>query len=89
MIFRSPMLLNALLLTLANLAMRGVTMLFQAYLTGQLGAAGIGLLQLILTVNAFAVTVGTSGLRVAAMYLSAEEYSTDKHLCIQKLYKAS
>lgn len=74
MIFRLPMLLNALLLTLANLAMRGVTMLFQAYLTGQLGAAGIGLLQLILTVNAFAVTVGTSGLRVAAMYLSAEEY---------------
>ena len=69
---------SALLLTLANLAMRGVTMLFQVYLTGQVGAAGIGLLQLVLTVNAFAVTIGTSGLRVAAMYLSAEEYGLQR-----------
>lgn len=65
---------STLLLTLANLAMRGVSMLFQVYLTGQIGAAGIGLLQLILTVHCFAITLGTSGLRVAAMYLSAEEY---------------
>lgn len=68
------MLRSALLLTLANLAMRGVTMLFQVYLTGQVGAAGVGLLQLIMTVHSFAVTVGTSGIRVAAMYLSAQEY---------------
>ena len=65
---------STLLLTLANLVMRGVSMLFQVYLTGQVGAAGIGLLQLIMTVHAFSITVGTSGLRVAAMYLSAEEY---------------
>lgn len=65
---------STLLLTLANLAMRGVSMLFQVYLTEQVGAAGIGLLQLILTVHAFSITIGTSGLRVAAMYLSAEEY---------------
>lgn len=65
---------RTLLLTLANLAMRAVSTLFQVYLTGQVGAAGIGLLQLILTVNAFAITVGTSGVRVAAMYLTAEEY---------------
>lgn len=65
---------NTLLLTLANLAMRGVSMLFQVYLTGQVGAAGIGLLQLIMTVHAFAITVGTSGIRVAAMYLPAEEH---------------
>lgn len=65
---------STLLLTLANLAMRGVSMLFQVYLTGQVGAAGIGLLQLIMTVHAFSITVGTSGIRVAAMYLSAEEF---------------
>lgn len=68
------MLRSALLLTLANLAMRGVTMLFQVYLSGAVGAVGVGLLQLIMTVHSFAVTVGTSGIRVAAMYLSAEEY---------------
>lgn len=65
---------SSLLLTLANLIMRGVSMLFQVYLSGQIGAAGIGLLQLIMTVHGFSITIGTSGLRVAAMYLSAEEY---------------
>lgn len=74
MVSHSSIAQNTLLLTLANFTMRGVSMLFQIYLTGQVGPAGIGLLQLILTVNALAVTVGTSGLRVAAMYLSAEEY---------------
>ncbi len=70
---------STLLLTAANLAMRGVSMLFQVYLTGQIGAAGIGLLQLILTVHGFAITLGTSGLRVAAMYLSAEEYGLQRY----------
>ena len=65
---------SVFLLTLANLAMRAVSMLFQVYLSDQVGAAGLGLLQLILTVHAFAMTVGTSGIRTAAMYLSAEEY---------------
>lgn len=65
---------NVGLLTAANLLMRGVSMVFQVYLTAQVGAAGLGLLQLIMTVNLFAMTLGTSGLRVAALYLSAEEY---------------
>ena len=45
---------NALLLTGVNLLLRGVSMLFQIYLSGQIGAGGIGLLQLILTVGSFA-----------------------------------
>jgi len=68
------MLKNVFLLTLAGFAMRGVGMLFQVFLSEQVGAAGLGLLQLILTVNAFAVTIGTSGIRTASMYLTAEEY---------------
>ena len=68
------MLRNVLWLTPANFAMRAVSMLFQVYLSGAVGAAGLGLLQLIMTVHAFAITIGTSGIRVAAMYLSAEEY---------------
>lgn len=65
---------SVFLLTAANIVMRAVSMLFQIYLSGQVGAAGLGLLQLIMTVHAFAITIGTSGIRVAAMYLSAEEY---------------
>ena len=68
------MLSNALLLTLIELLLRGMTMLFQRYLAGAVGAAGLGLLQLVLTVGGFAMTLGLSGLRVTAMYLCAEEY---------------
>lgn len=74
MAFRASIAKSTVLLTLANLIIRGVSLLFQVYLTGQIGAVGIGLLQLIMTVYGFSLTVGTSGLRVAAMYLSAEEY---------------
>lgn len=75
---------STLLLTIANLAMRGVSILFQVYLTGQIGAAGLGLLQLILTVHGFSITLGTSGLRVAAMYLSAEEYGLQRQKGIRQ-----
>lgn len=59
---------------MVNLLLRGVGMAFQAYLSGRIGADGIGLLQLTGTVNAFAMTLGLSGVRVAVMYLCAEEY---------------
>ena len=64
---------GALLLAGANLALQGVAMLFRVYLSRTVGAAGLGLLQLILTVGGLALTVGVSGARVTAMYLCAEE----------------
>ena len=86
------MLHNALLLTFVELLLRGVTMLFQRVLVAKIGAAGLGLLQLVLTVGGFAMTLGLAGLRVTAMYLCAEEYgkgslsgmlpeNRDDHLC--------
>lgn len=65
---------NTLLLTAANLAIRFVSMLFGIYLSGRLGAAGLGLMQLITSVGILAMTIGSSGIRVAAMYLTAEEF---------------
>ena len=65
---------GTLLLTAANLAIRGISMLFQIYLSSRIGAAGLGLMQLITSVGALALTVGSSGIRIAAMYLCAEEY---------------
>ena len=65
---------NALLLTGVNLLLRGVSMLFQIYLSGQIGAGGIGLLQLILTVGSFAMTVGLAGLRTVRLLASRFTY---------------
>lgn len=65
---------GALLLTGTNLFLRLVSILFNIFLTDRLGAAGLGLLQLISTVSVFALLIGSSGVRVAAMFLSAEEF---------------
>lgn len=68
-----PIFYNALLLTGVNLLLRLVSTSFQVYLSGQIGAAGVGLLQLVLSVGGLAMTAGIAGVRTATMYLTAEE----------------
>lgn len=64
---------NALLLTIVNLALRLAGTTFQVYLSGRIGAAGIGLLQLVMSVGSLAIVAGVAGIRTASMYLTAEE----------------
>ena len=63
---------SALMLTAVNLILRFGGTAFQVWLSGRIGAAGIGLLQLILSVNMLALTLGAAGGRTTAMYLTAE-----------------
>lgn len=65
---------NTILLTVANLALRSVSLLFQVYLADVVGAAGMGKMQLVLTAGSFAMTLGSSGVRVASMNLTAQEW---------------
>ena len=65
---------GAMLLTAANLFLRLVSIGFNVFLADRIGASGLGLLQLISTVGLFSMLIGTSGVRVSAMYLSAEEF---------------
>ena len=71
---KTSILRGAILLTATNLFLRLVSIGFNVFLTEQIGASGLGLLQLISTVSIFALVVGSSGVRVAAMFLSAEEF---------------
>ncbi len=68
-----PIFYSALLLTGVNLLLRLVSTSFQVYLSGRIGAAGIGLLQLVMSVGTLAMTAGMAGIRTATMYLTAEE----------------
>lgn len=68
-----PIFYSALLLTGVNLLLRFVGTSFQVYLSGRIGPAGIGLLQLVLSVGTLAMTAGIAGIRTTAMYLTAEE----------------
>ncbi len=68
-----PIFYSALLLTGVNLLLRFVGTSFQVYLSGRIGAEGIGLLQLVLSVGSLSMVAGMAGVRTAAMYLTAEE----------------
>jgi len=68
-----PIFFSALLLTGVNLLLRFVGTSFQVYLSARIGAEGIGLLQLVLSVGAMTMVAGMAGIRTATMYLTAEE----------------
>lgn len=68
-----PIFYSALLLTGVNLLLRLVSTSFQVFISGRLGAAGVGLLQLVMSVGSLAMTAGMAGIRTATMYLTAEE----------------
>ena len=68
-----PIFYSALMLTGVNLLLRLVSTSFQVYISGKIGAAGIGLLQLVMSVGSLALTAGIAGIRTATMYLTAEE----------------
>jgi len=68
-----PIFYSALLLTGVNLLLRLVSTSFQVYISGRIGAAGVGLLQLVMSVGGLAMTAGMAGVRTATMYLTAEE----------------
>lgn len=73
-----PIFYSALMLTGVNLLLRLVGTSFQVYLSGRIGAEGIGLLQLVMSVGMLAMTAGMAGIRTATMYLTAEELGRKK-----------
>ena len=68
-----PMFYSALMLTGVNLLLRLAGTSFQVYISGKIGPAGVGLLQLTMSVGGLATIAGIGGIRTASMYLTAEE----------------
>ena len=68
-----PIFYSAILLTAVNLLLRFVSTSFQVHISGRIGAEGVGLLQLVLSVGGLSLTAGIGGIRTATMYLTAEE----------------
>ena len=75
---RMPIFYSALMLTGVNLLLRLVSTSFQVYISGRIGPAGVGLLQLVMSVGMLAMTAGMAGVRTASMYLTAEELGRKK-----------
>ncbi|MBQ0124828.1 MAG: polysaccharide biosynthesis C-terminal domain-containing protein [Clostridiales bacterium] len=60
---------NALILSAAAIFMRTVSVVFGAYVSGKIGAEGMGLLALTTSAYSFAVTLATSGINLAVTRL--------------------
>ena len=67
------LIVNTALMTSASLLMRCIAMGFQGYLSGRIGAAGIGLYQLVMSVELLASTFAISVIRFAVTRLVSEE----------------
>ena len=63
---------NGAMLAAVGLSIRTVAMLFGAFVSRSVGAEGMGLYTVIMTVYAFAVTFATSGISLTVTRLVAE-----------------
>lgn len=73
MIKRKKIILNAVILTLSTMMLGFVGMIFRVYLSNKIGAEGMGLFQLIMSINIMTSTFAISGIRVTLTRLVAEE----------------
>ncbi len=64
---------NTLVMTVSGIIMRCVGLSYQVWLAGRVGSAGIGLFQLIATVNMLCATFAISGIRFTSTRLVSEE----------------
>lgn len=61
------------LLTASSLLMRCIGLAYQVWLAGRIGAAGVGLWQLVMSVSGLAATLAISGIRFTTTRLVSEE----------------
>lgn len=78
------LLIHTSALTASGLLMRSIAMVFQVYVAGRIGAAGIGLFQLVMSVYTLATTVATSGIRLAATRLIAQQSGKNDPQAVRK-----
>lgn len=63
---------HTVIMTVVNLIMRSAGVSFNAYLTSKIGASGIGLFQLVMSVYSLAVTFSSAGIRLATTRVTVE-----------------
>ncbi len=78
MSYKTKFFRRGMLLTAVALAMKTVGMFFGAYITSTVGAEGVGLYTVIMTVYSFAVTLATSGISLTVTRLVASAIGEEK-----------
>lgn len=86
---KKTFLINTVILTLTALILRGIGMFFRVYLSNIIGAEGIGLYQLIISVYMLASTFATSGISTAVTRLCADEMVSGSEKSVFSVLKKS
>lgn len=81
------LLLHTSAMTATSLLMRTIALVFQVYVAGKIGAAGIGLFQLVMSVYTLATTVAVSGVRLAATRLIAQQTGRGDDAAIRRAHR--
>lgn len=80
-------LLNALVMTGLSLLMNTVGMAFRVYQSNKIGAEGIGLLQLVLSVYFMTTNLAVAGIHYAVTRLVSEHLATGNHDAVRQVMK--
>ncbi|HEX3038211.1 MAG TPA: polysaccharide biosynthesis protein [Oscillospiraceae bacterium] len=78
---------NAVILTVTMLLLRTMNIGYRVYLSNKIGAAGMGLFQLILSVFVLAITVSVSGISLVVTRLVTEAAATGKSGCAKSIIR--
>lgn len=81
--------LNGAVNAFSSLLLRGIGMGFSVYLARRIGAGGIGLFSLVMSVYSLAVTFAASGINLGTTRIVAEEYGNRNFIAARRALKSA
>lgn len=71
-------LINGTILTVTSLLMKFAVLVFNVYISNQIGSEAVGIFSLVMAVYLFFITVATSGLNIAVTVIVSEKFAVNK-----------
>lgn len=71
-------LINGTILTITSLLMKFASLVFNVYISNQIGSEAVGIFSLVMAVYLFFITVATSGLNIAVTVIVSEKFAINK-----------
>ena len=84
---RKNLIINVFFITSYTMVIGFLNMIFRVYLSNKIGSEGMGLFQLIMSINVFACTISISGIRLTLTRLVAEEVTKNNFTKVRSLLK--
>ena len=72
-------LINGAILTSTSLLMKFASLIFNIYISNQIGSEAVGVFSLVMAVYLFFITVATSGLNIAVTVIVSEKFALNKN----------